>query len=255
MHADGLNTVDTSSAMILIIAEPFDTAAMWLASNLWQATKAPIRVVTPSQLVYAPVASHRLSTSHSEVTFALADGTLIKSAQLLGVINRMMVLPQAHLKHAAPDDQIYAQGELYAFVLGWLSTLGCPVLNLPAPESLCGPVHSEITMFHFAALAGLGFQPMTLSSRKALTAPTEALPATTGIQIHIVFDSQLIGPIVPQHDRDALLQLCHLWGGRMLQIETRMLDGRRHFVAATSLIDFPRAGTLLVRAIAKALQR
>ena len=221
--------------MILIIAEPFDAAALWLCTSLSATTRIPVRVVTPSQLAYAPSATHRLSSDTADVAFALADGSLIRSAELNGVVNRMSAIPQAHLARADPADRAYAAGELHAFTLGWLATLPCPVFNPPAPEALAGAWHSEMATQQLAAIAGL---------------PPLASPAT---DTHFVLDGQVIGLLLPAVQRDALIQFAHLWGGRMVQIETSTAGGMRYFVAATSLVDFRRGGALLVRALAKVL--
>lgn len=235
--------------MILIIAEPFDTAALWLRAALTEATCIPVRVVTPSQLAYAPSATHRLSTTDADIAFTLGDGATVRAAELSGVVNRMTAVPQAHLARAAPVDRSYAVGELHAFMLGWLATLPCPLLNPPAPEALSGPWHCEMAARHFAVQAGLACAPVTLALDDAL----DPSPARAGTDTHVVLDGQVVGALLPAAQREAMIQFAQLWGARMVQIETRPHDGARHFVAATSLIDFPRGGALLVRALVKVL--
>jgi hypothetical protein len=249
MGRDRAPSVYQNSAMILIIAEPFDRAALWLHNVLVKLGSCPVRYVTPSQLSYAPVIAQWLSTTHQDISISLSDGSVIKGDQILGVINRLIALPQAHLQRAAQGELAYAQSELYAFALGWLSTLACPVLNAPSPLALCGPDYPTIVSRHYAVSSGLKCSPETL------TPDTADAPATPVIEpsVHVVFDGKVFGPILSGYDRDALIQFAQLWCARMVQIETQRLDGERHFVSATSLIDFPRSGTALVRAIAKAL--
>lgn len=235
--------------MILIVAEPFDTAALWLRAAMAGATRMRVRAVTPSQLAYAPSAIHRLSTTDADIAFTLGDGTSLRGADLSGCINRMTAIPQAHLARAAAADRNYALGELHAFTLGWLATLPCPLLNPPAPESLAGPFHSEMAARHFAVHAGLACAPAAIAPGDALDPP----PRRPGTDMHFVIDGQAIGALLPIAQREAMIQFAALWGGRMVQIETRADDGARHFVSATSLIDFPRGGAALVRAMLRAL--
>jgi hypothetical protein len=244
------NPVQQSSAMILIIAEPTDKAALWLGAALTGFTNTRVQIITPSQLSYAPAVSHWLTTSEVDLSFKLANGTNLQAQQVVGVINRMIVLPLAHLQRAQLREFTYAQGELYAFALGWLSTLTCPVLNPPTPEALCGSAYSFINTQHYAISAGLACRSVSLTPDH----PDPAFGSPTETQIHVVFDDQVIGPIVSIRDRDTLIQFARLWGRRMVQIETEMAGGERRFVAATSLIDFPRAGNLLVRAIARVFE-
>jgi hypothetical protein len=102
---------------------------------------------------------------------------------------------------------------------------------------------------HFAVLAGFVCAPVSLALDDAL----EPVPPAPGADAHVVLDGQVIGMLLPAPQRDAMIHFAQLWGGRMVQIETRMLGGARQFVAATSLVDFQRGGALLVRALSKVL--
>jgi hypothetical protein len=47
------------------------------------------------------------------------------------------------LSWIAADDRSYAMAEVNAFLVAWLSSLTCPVLNRPTATSLCGPGWSQ----------------------------------------------------------------------------------------------------------------
>lgn len=237
--------------MILVIADPSDAAALWLGRALAGRLAAPVRFVTPAQLVYSPRIAHRFDGAGNGFSFALPDGETLTGEGLSGVINRFVAIPSAHLAAAHPEDRAYAESELQAFLLGWLGSLDCPMFNAPSPECLAGPHFGEIQALHFAALAGLDVPLARLG-----TAAPGAIPPETGPAMrHFVLDGRLIGPILPAEDRDALLQFAQLWGARLLQIDSGEGLGRRRFHAATSLVDFPSGGQALLRAIAAVLER
>ena len=125
--------------MILIIAEPVDAAALWLRPRLAARLASTVSIVTPMQLVCSRRILHRLSTGGASSRFVLANGQTIEGAALVGVVNRLGTLPTAHLASAPPRERIYARDELYAFILGWLSSLECPAINRPEPNFLGGP--------------------------------------------------------------------------------------------------------------------
>ena len=81
-----------------------------------------------------------------------------------GMINRIRAVPTAHLHAADAAERDYAASELHAFLLGWLASFDCPMLNPPAPELLAGPSHSRLSALHFAAIAGLGCRPMNITT-------------------------------------------------------------------------------------------
>ena len=239
------------SAMILIIADPSDTGALWLRGALGRRVAGPVRLVTPAQLAYAPSIAHRLGGPGDGFRFALADGDVLTGERLTGVVNRMVGMPFAHLAHAHPDDRAYAEGELHAFLLGWLGSLDCPMLNEPSPDCLAGPLFGEIHARHFAALAGLGVGAARLDPAN----PSAPALATRPTMRHFVLEGRLIGPIVPAADRDSLLQFGRLWGARLMQIDSDEAGDRRRFHAASSLADFPSGGEALLRAVAEVLAR
>ena len=53
-----------------------------------------------------------------------------------GMINRIRAVPTAHLHAADVAERDYAACELHAFLLGWLASFDCPMLNPPAPDRL-----------------------------------------------------------------------------------------------------------------------
>jgi len=237
--------------MILIIAEPFDMAALWLHARIAESGGMPAKVVTPAQLSYALSITQYLGSPHDDIAFRLANEETIRMRDVAAVINRIVTVPQAHINQAPEADRNYASSEIHAFMLGWLGALPCPVFNPPSPESLSGPWHSDIAALNFAVLAGFACTPATLGTGEGLK-PFAA--DTASVDTHFVLDGQVIGALLDASARDAMIQFAQLWGTRLVQIDSCVREGRRHFVTASSMADYRRGGALLVRAILKAIQ-
>jgi hypothetical protein len=232
---------------LLILANPDDRAALWLRGALVSLADMPVQVLTPTRLVCARSITHRLPSPSGDFRFEFADGDVLLAGEIVGLVNRMTALPTAHLEFAAAD-RAYAEAELHAFLLGWLGSLACPMLNPPAPESLAGAWHSDVAALHLAALAGLD------CASASVDADTPLEPArATAEMVHFVLDGRVIGPILPARDRDSLLQFAHLWGTRLLQVETARQRGKLTYVAASAVPHYSLGGHALVRAMAEVL--
>ncbi|MCC2662886.1 MAG: hypothetical protein K0R41_946 [Geminicoccaceae bacterium] len=236
--------------MILIIAEPVDAAALWLRPRLAARLASTVSIVTPMQLVCSRRILHRLSTGGASSRFVLANGQTIEGAALVGVVNRLGTLPTAHLASAPPRERIYARDELYAFILGWLSSLECPAINRPEPNFLGGPWYPPLEALQLAMLAGLPCALQRLSVNTVEPAPVSGEVRRSCF----IVDQRVVGPLMPQQLRDALLRFAALWGGRLLQVDFAVADEKLVFSAATSFADFRSGGDILVRAIARALR-
>jgi hypothetical protein len=234
--------------MILIIAEPTDVAAHWLRPRLSARLSLPVAIVTPTQLVCSRHMSHRLSTRSTSSRFILANGAAVESSALAAVVNRLGALPTDHLARASPRERTYARDELYAFLLGWLASLECPVVNRPEPSFLGGPWYPPREALQMAALAGLPCSAQRLT--------VDMVEPTSGEAQHswFVVDGQTVGPLLPATLRDGLLRFAALWGGRIVQVDFMSSAGELEFVAGSSLVNYPVGGDLLVRALARALR-
>jgi hypothetical protein len=230
--------------MILILAEPTDLSALWLHARL-SARATPVRMLTPAQLVYSGSIVHRLSTEASEARFILASGEEVDLAAMSAIINRIAAIPSAHLS-GDPSERLYAQTELHAFLLGLLSSLPCPVVNAAAPESLSGAYHGPIEARQMAVQAGFRCSPASCHPGSVF----ESLSAAPSALNCFVFDGRVVGPVLPQDIRDALVQFAALWGARLVEVG---LDSSGGFETATSFVEFRGGGEALVSLLARAL--
>jgi hypothetical protein len=60
----------------------------------------------------------------------------------------------------AADDRSYVAAEMTAFLLSWLSSLACPVVNRPSPLGLAGPNLRPETWIALACRQGIPVQPV-----------------------------------------------------------------------------------------------
>lgn len=87
----------------------------------------------------------------------VAGGLARPTASLGGVLVRRPAVVAEELPWIATEDRQYVATEINAFLVAWLSSLACPVLNRPTPTSLCGPAWSQTYWRVAAARAGVAW--------------------------------------------------------------------------------------------------
>jgi len=163
--------------MLIIVANRQDQTAIWLARR-WQSHNAV--VLTAADLSvrgwrhYFPPASESRAVVGQEV-----DPGKIK-----GVLTRMGGVYEQELPHITPADRSYAASEMNAFLLAWLSSLTCPVLNRPVPNCLAGSDWRPEQWVRLAAQLGIPVRPVR--RRAPLTSPDSEPPL--GCEVIIVGD-------------------------------------------------------------------
>ena len=91
---------------------------------------------------------------------AVIDGQLIATRDIRAVVTRIPAVGEAELMHLHDDDRRYAAAEMQAFLLAWLMSLECPVLNRPMPSNLGGPFWSTAEWVRRARRLGLAARPV-----------------------------------------------------------------------------------------------
>lgn len=81
----------------------------------------------------------------------LSDGRSFTSDEVTAVFNRLRYLNAAHFTTFDDLDREYAVGEMFAFVLSWLTSLKCPVIN---PAGVRGFSYSNRNFLEWFKLAG-----------------------------------------------------------------------------------------------------
>jgi hypothetical protein len=121
----------------------------------------------------------------------IAGGRALASSDISGVLTRLSGVYGMELDHVAAEDRSYVSSEMTAFLLAWLSSLTCPVLNRPTPSGICGPNWRIENWIHLAA--GLGI-PVKGVRRSTSLASSDETPG--GIPVTIVGE-QCLGDVHP----------------------------------------------------------
>jgi hypothetical protein len=145
--------------VIVILASRHDQAARSLADR-WAVQGAAL--LTAQDLSVPGWIFH---TPARESGQAVAGGRVLTNQQITGVLTRLAGVDPGELDHVAPEDAAYVASEMTAFLLAWLSTLECPLLNRPAPECLCGPAWRAERWIRLAAGLGIPVQSLRRDSR------------------------------------------------------------------------------------------
>ncbi len=117
--------------MLLVLASKWDEQAAQLVRSC-----EDTRLLTPDDL---SVAGWIFRSSCPEEGVAVAADECIPTREITGVYTRLPCVMPHELLQIAPSDRDYVAAEMHAFLVAWLSTLRCPVVNRPAPGYLAGP--------------------------------------------------------------------------------------------------------------------
>jgi hypothetical protein len=140
--------------VIVVLASRFDTQAVWLAER-WRHRGA---CLLTCEDLSRPGWRHE-SAAPARST-AVLEGRVIPVESIGGVLTRLYAVTEDELPHIVPEERAYVAAEMTAFLLAWLSSLRCTVLNRPTPSSLCGPNWSAERWLSEGARAGLQIEPL-----------------------------------------------------------------------------------------------
>jgi hypothetical protein len=224
--------------MHVILCHPDDAAALWLHGALIALGLPKVELVAVEQLVYARRIVHRIDSAGDRSVIDLFDGRKLDSATIAGLVNRIRFLPQQHLTRVAASDRSYAADELRAWLLAWLDSLPCPVINRARPQDLGGLWHHPATVAHQAAVAGLPFGEGSQDPEAQRSAI-------------VVFEGKVFGPILPRAHQETACRLAALLGTSILQIDVEQ-GGRTGWrsTGASGMADFRIGGRPLAAAVA-----
>ncbi|HEV2719055.1 MAG TPA: hypothetical protein VG323_03475 [Thermoanaerobaculia bacterium] len=119
--------------MIVVVASAFDAAARSVVAR-WGSRRAAM--LTAEDLC-RPGWSLRIPVGGAD-TSVIAE-RVVPNAEIEGVLTLRPCVFPAELRSIRPVDRQYVSAELNAFLLGWLTSLRCPVVNRPSAASLAGP--------------------------------------------------------------------------------------------------------------------
>jgi hypothetical protein len=243
--------------MWLLICDPSDLPALWAYRALHGSPRTPLEVVSSGSLAYALRWEHRLGRAGDMVEITLADGRLVHSEEVRGVVNRLSCLPTQHLAAAALDDRAYAAQELHALFLSWLHVIRGPVLNRPTAASLAGPWRSPAEMVFLAAECGLPTVPYRHSTDDGTdpSSPGWSSGPTDGpARSALVVGRQVVGAPGGPETAEGCRRLAVTLGAGLLGVEFAATDEGWAFTGASVLPDLRQGGAALLRGLESALR-
>lgn len=130
----------------------------------------------------------------------MLDGNAVPVESIRGVLTRLYAVTEHELPQIAPEERAYVASEMTAFLLAWLASLRCPVLNRPTASSLCGPSWSTEQWLIEGARAGLRVEPL----RRVLpayfeAARTKTLPAAVAPDNDATEATSIVTFVGPHH--------------------------------------------------------
>jgi hypothetical protein len=137
--------------LIAVLGSRLDRAACRLV-EAWSSADA---VLVSAEDVCSPGWSWQLADpAHGRF---VAAGMVRQVAGLHGVLVRRPAVAAEELEWVHRRDREYVAAEVNAFLVAWLASLPCPVLNRPTATSLSGPAWSSLHWQLAAARSGVGW--------------------------------------------------------------------------------------------------
>jgi hypothetical protein len=241
----------TPAGMWLVLGQDGDPEAGWIADGLRARADRQVELIPASTLVHGCRWEHRIGGRGTSSRLLLHDNTVVDSATVHGVVNRLCWLGSEGYTGASPADREYANVELYALGLSWLESLGPRVLNRPDGTGLAGPWRSTGQWRALARSVGLPIVPHHSEE-------PEMAPGDDSDRVVLVIDGQVIDPggtpeLMPGQ-RDGLCELQRVSGLDLL--ETHLAVAEETALRSVSFLpSMSRFGEFGLDALHQALTR
>ena len=243
--------------MLLVLTGLDDFAALAFVRAA-TAAGAPCTVLTTEAMSFAHRRSHRLSDAGVFTRLEMADGTVVSSSDVSGVLNRMMAPPDLAWRQAASGERDYASAELHAFTVSWVNALACPVRNRPSPDCLAGPAPHPFVGAAAAMRAGLACPAVRMGAGhepEPATALYLAAVAAAGtaseVRQVVCLDGVVVADDVPTEVCSGVARLAGLlgFGEALVGVDFVVGDGTWWFAGTTPLPELRFGGRDLLRGL------
>lgn len=165
--------------MIVVVASDKDEAARSLVAR-WEAYDA--HLITPAGLSVAGWRCYSHPLNHST---CVLGGRVVDTREISGVLTRLACVTEYDLSHIQRPDRAYVAAEMTAFLLWWLASLNCPVINRVTPTGLAGPRWRAEQWAHCAAGLGIPVRPVLRTANRSASSSARE-PALAGIRVTVV---------------------------------------------------------------------
>jgi hypothetical protein len=241
---------------VLVLCEPHDESALWVAAGLEKRTARPVDVVTGPMLMGARTWEHRIRGDVAEVEITLEDGRRISSTRPRPVLNRLSFVSTHPLPSVASADWDYAMQEFHALFLSWLWAYPGPMLNRPSSQFLGGHWRHPAAWAVLAAKAGLPTGRYRQTSDDWPESPR--VPASPGRRpaqtVLVVAGQVLASPAVPAPMAEACQRLATLTGDDLVGIDLARAGSESwEFVSASPIPSLFAGGSRLLDVLAAVL--
>jgi hypothetical protein len=165
---------------------------------------------------------------------AVVGRTVVSECDIRGVLVRRPWIMDLELAHIAASDREYVAAEMNAFLISWLTSLTCPVLNRPSGTCLCGPNWRPLQWAHAAARAGITVEAVHWKVR-APRQPVSPDPSASRPPVEVtVVGEQCFGAPDEAHAAGAR-QLAKIAGTALLRVWFHPGKGTPRFLSATAM--------------------
>jgi hypothetical protein len=239
-----------------VLCHTTDAPALWAYRGLRARGVKPIDLVSAEALSVALRWRHRINVDGTAAEIALADGRLIRSDGIRGVINRIVSVPVTLWRHASEADREYVMQELTALYVSWLYALPCPVLNRPTVSGLGGAWRHESEWVRLAAWAGL---PTPTYRRSTADAPGVRdgeqwlMPSVLPTRTVIVAAGRAFAPHAPAEVLNGCVRLATLSDTAILGVDFTVSAAEWTFAGATPTPNLMSGGAPVLDVLAHAL--
>lgn len=219
--------------MIAIVASRHDIEAHELATR-WKSHGAAL--LTCEDLA---TSGWQHSVGSDGPAFAVVSHQSVPQDSIRGVlVRRPWVFPQ-ELVFIEETDREFVSAEMNAFLISWLSSLNCPVLNRPRGACLCGPDWQPQQWAQAAARAGfrLFSTRWRFPHARMIQAPRKNGREGKPIEVLVVGDRCIGAP--NESSAEPMRRLAKIADTDLLNINLLIQDDTPIFVSATAI---PRLG-------------
>jgi hypothetical protein len=233
-----------------------DLPALRAYEELQRRDLSPLELVVSESLARALVWEHRVARAGVSTTIELADGRILRSSQVQGVLNRLLAPHQDPLGMVSPEDRDFAAAELMAFYLSWLHGLKGMVINRPSPRGLCGGWRHTSEWIGLASRAGFPVPPYRQASGDSPDRGYRSLaPSGSSMTRLIALAGKVFGATIPEPVAAAATKLAEDAGAGMLGIDLYLdPDSQWTFAAASPIPDLGIGGQPLLDHLACVLR-
>lgn len=165
-------------SVVVVLAGRGDAAAARFAAGAGRM----VRMLTPADLSEP---GWSLAVPGADPSTAVISGERVASESIAGVVTRLAAVTEHDLPHIIAADRAYVAAEMTAFLLAWLTSLRCPIVNRPTAQCLSGPAWRRAQWIVAARRLEIPAVPVTLDAHPA-TPPLKTADQDGGTDIVVI---------------------------------------------------------------------